>query len=117
MRTLLKDQLNVDHVSSSPGISPRRVVDKSILQQCQEYKRDTNIVPHIYGLGVGHGGQWVVDAGGGGGHGQQRGDGESHPGRGGLVVQPEGHPGHADRHEGRDVDGEHVVAELKEKEN
>ena len=28
------------------------------------------------------------------------------------MVQPEGHPGHADRHEGRDVDGEHVVAEL-----
>ena len=28
------------------------------------------------------------------------------------MVQPEGHPGHADSHEGRDVDGEHVVAEL-----
>ena len=63
-------------------------------------------------LDVGHRRHRGVDGGGGGGHGQQRGDGESHPGRGGLVVQPEGHPGHADRHEGRDVDGEHVVAEL-----
>ena len=113
MRTLLKDQLNVDHVSSSPGISPRRVVDKSILQQCQEYKRDTNIVPHINSLGVGHGGQWVVDAGGGGGHGEQRGDCERHPGRGRLVVQPEGHPWDTDCHEGGDVDGEDVVGELK----
>ena len=31
------------------------------------------------------------------------------------MVQPEGHPGHADSHEGRDVDGEHVVAELEVK--
>ena len=65
--------------------------------------------PH---LGVGYGWKRAVDGGGGGGHGEQRGDGERHPGRGGLVVQPEGHPGHTDRHEGGDVDGEHVVAEL-----
>ena len=63
-------------------------------------------------LGVGHRRQGAVNAGGGGGHGQQGRDGQHHPRRGGLVVQPEGHPGHADCHEGRDVDGEHVVAEL-----
>ena len=63
-------------------------------------------------LGVGHRGEGVVDAGRGGGHGQQGRDGQHHPGRGRLVVQPEGHPGHTDRHEGGDVDGEHVVAEL-----
>ena len=28
------------------------------------------------------------------------------------MVQPEGHPGDADRHEGGDVDGEHVVGQL-----
>ena len=65
-----------------------------------------------YHLGVGHGRQGVVDAGGGGGHGEQRGDGQHHAGGGGLVVQPEAHPGHAHRHEGRDVDREHVVRQL-----
>ena len=69
----------------------------------------------MYDLCVGDGRQGAVDGGGGGGHSEQRGDGERHPGRGRLVVQPEGHPGHADRHEGRDVDGEHVVAELEDK--
>ena len=29
------------------------------------------------------------------------------------MVQPEGHPGHTDRHEGWDVDCEDVVGELK----
>ena len=64
-------------------------------------------------LGVGHRGEGVVDAGRGGGHGQQGRDGQHHPGRGRLVVQPEGHPGHTDRHEGGDVDCEDVVRELK----
>ena len=64
-------------------------------------------------LGVGHRGEGVVDAGRGGGHGQQGRDRQHHPGRGRLVVQPEGHPGHTDRHEGRDVDCEDVVRELK----
>ena len=63
-------------------------------------------------LGVGDGWEGVVDAGGGGGHGEQRGDGQHHAGGGGLVVQPEAHPGHAHRHEGRDVDREHVVRQL-----
>ena len=71
---------------------------------------DNHLQPH---LGVSHGRQGVVDAGGGGGHGQQGRDGQHHPGRGRLVVQPEGHPGHADRHEGGDVDCEDVVRELK----
>ena len=35
--------------------------------------------PH---LGVGHGGKRAVNGGGGGGHGEQRGDGERHPGGG-----------------------------------
>ena len=71
---------------------------------------DNHQQPH---LGVSHGRQRVVDAGSGGGHGQQGRDGQHHPGRGRLVVQPEGHPGHADGHEGRDVDGEDVVRQLK----
>ena len=64
-------------------------------------------------LSVGHRGEGVVDAGRGGGHGQQGRDGQHHPGWGRLVVQPEGHPGHADRHEGGDVDCEDVVGELE----
>ena len=31
------------------------------------------------------------------------------------MVQPEGHPGDADRHEGGDVDGEDVVRQLVER--
>ena len=68
-------------------------------------------------LGVGDGWEGVVDAGGGGGHGEQRGDGQHDAGGGGLVVQPEAHPGHAHRHEGRDVDREHVVRQLGGKVN
>ena len=64
-------------------------------------------------LGVGHRRHGGVNAGRGGGHCQQGRDGEGHSGRGRLVVQPEGHPGHADGHEGRDVDGEDVVRQLK----
>ena len=60
-------------------------------------------------LDVGHRRHRGVDGGGCGGHGQQRGDGESHPGRSGLVVQPEGHPGHADDHECWNIDGNDVV--------
>ena len=63
----------------------------------------------MYDLGVGDGGQGVVDGGGGGGHGEQRGDGERHPGRGRLVIKPEGHPGHADDHESRNINGDDVV--------
>ena len=59
------------------------------------FRHDNHQQPH---LGVSHGRQGVVDAGGGGGHGQQGRDGQHHPGRGRLVVQPEGHPGHGDRH-------------------
>ena len=70
---------------------------------------DNHQQPH---LGVSHGRQRVVDAGSGGGHGQQGRDGQHHPGRGRLVVQPEGHPGHTDSHEGRDVDGEDVIRQL-----
>ena len=64
-------------------------------------------------LGVGHWRHGGVNAGRGRGHCQQGGDGEGHPGPGRLVVQPEGHPGHTDGHEGRDVDGEDVVRQLK----
>ena len=60
-------------------------------------------------LGVGDRRQGAVDGGGGGGHGEQCGDGESYPGRSRLVVQPEGHPGHADDHESRNINGDDVV--------
>ena len=63
-------------------------------------------------LGVGHRRHRRVDARCGGGHGQQGGDGQRYPGRGGLVVQPEGHPGDTDDHEGGDVDGDDVVGDL-----
>ena len=65
-----------------PCISPGSIVDQSVLQQSQEHEGDTDVVPHVDGLGVGHGGQGVVNGGGGGGHGEQRGDGERHPGGG-----------------------------------
>ena len=60
-------------------------------------------------LNVGHGRHRGVNGGGGGGHGEERGDGERHPGRGCVVVQPEGHPGDADDHECRNINGDDVV--------
>ena len=68
---------------------------------------------HFY-LSISYGWERAVDAGCGGGHGQECGDGEHHPGGGRLVVQPKGHPGDADSHEGWHIDGEHVVGELKQ---
>ncbi len=37
---------------------------------------------------------------------------EGHPGRGGLVVEPEGHPADADDHEGGHVDRHDIVGQL-----
>ena len=58
--------------------------------------------------------EWTVYAGGGGGHGKERGDGKGNPGWGRLMVQPEGHPWDADSHEGWHIDGEHIVGQLKQ---
>ena len=33
-----------------PGIRSSSVVDQGILQQCQEYEGDTNVIPNIDGL-------------------------------------------------------------------
>ena len=64
-------------------------------------------------LCISHWWKRAVNAGCGGGHGQEGGDGEHHPCWGRLVVQPEGHPRDADRHECWHVDGEHIVGQLK----
>ena len=39
------------------------VVDQGVLQQRPEHEEDADAGPHVDGLGVGHGGQGVVDAG------------------------------------------------------
>ena len=74
--------------------------DRNLLFNLTYYKYGSEYYQYICfdHLGVCDGWEGVVDAGGGGGHGEQRGDGEGHAGGGGLVVQPEAHPGHAHRH-------------------
>lgn len=47
-----------------------------------------------------------------GGHGQQCGHTQAHPGRHGVGVQPEADPGHDDKHAAGDVDCQQVVGEL-----
>ena len=72
----------------------------------------TSAGPHVYGLGVGDRGQLGGDTRGLGGHGEQRGHPQGHPGGDGVLVQPEADPGHDDQHAARDVDGDQVVGEL-----
>ena len=54
-------------------LSPGGIVDEGILKQGAEHKEDANPGPDIDGLGVGHGWEGVLNAGLGGGHGQQGG--------------------------------------------
>ena len=68
--------------------------------------------PHVYGLGVGDWGQLGRDARCLGGHGEQGGHPQAHPGGDGVLVQPEADPGHDHQHAARDVDGDQVVGEL-----
>ena len=59
---------------------PWGIVDHRVLQEGPEHEEDADPGPDIDGLGVGHGGQGVLDAGLGGGHRQQSRHPESHPG-------------------------------------
>ena len=77
---------------------PGGVVHHRVFQQGSKYEEDADPGPDVDGLGVGHGGQGVLYAGLGGGHRQQGRHSQRHTGRHRLVVQPEGHPGHGDRH-------------------
>ena len=45
------------------GIRAWGVVDEGVLEQRPEHEEDADARPHVDGLGVGHGGQGVVDAG------------------------------------------------------
>ena len=63
-----------------PQLLPGGVVHHCILQQGPEDKEDTDPGPDVDGLGVGHGGQGVLDAGLGGRHGQQGRHPKRHPG-------------------------------------
>ena len=58
-----------------PGICPGSVIDKGVLQQGKEDETDAHVGPDVDSLGVGNRRKAAVDAGGGGGHGQQCGDG------------------------------------------
>lgn len=60
-------------------------------------------------LSIGHRRQRLVDARVLSGHGEEGGNAESHAGRHGVLVKPEGHPGHDDQHTTRDVVLDEVV--------
>ena len=91
---------------------PKSIVDKSVLHQGGEDEADTDPLPYINGLGVGHWRQGRVDGGRLGGHGQEGGHTQRHPRGHGLGVQPEVDPGHDDEHAAGHVDGDEVVGEL-----
>ena len=44
-----------------PGVGPGRIVDEGVLEQGQEDEGDAQIGPDVNGLGVGDGGQRLVD--------------------------------------------------------
>ena len=63
-------------------------------------------------LHVGHRGERLLYAGQGGGESQEGAHPQRHPGRGGLVVDPEGEPGDEDDDDAGDVHGDQEVGEL-----
>ena len=63
-------------------------------------------------LHVGHWRERLLDAGEGGGEGQEGAHAQRHPGRGGLVVDPEGEPGDEDDDDAGDVHGDQEVGQL-----
>ena len=91
---------------------PKSIVDKSVLHQGGKDEADTDPLPYINGLGVGHWRQGRVDGGRLGGHGQEGGHAQRHPRGHGLGVQPEVDPGDDDEHAAGHVDGDEVVGEL-----
>ena len=97
--------------------TPRGVVDHGVLQERPEHEEHADPRPDVDSLGVGDRGQGVLDAGLGGGHGQQGGHPQGHPRRHRLVVQPEGEPGDKDDHEAGDVDGQDVERKLSGDDN
>ena len=76
----LQTQLS-GNCSSVGGNFPSSIVDQSILQESREDKDDADTTPDINSLGVGHRGEGTLYAGHGGGHGQQGGHTQVHPGR------------------------------------
>ena len=63
-------------------------------------------------LHVGHRRERLLYAGQGGGESQQSAHAQRYPGRGRLVVDPEGEPGDDDDHDAGDVHGDQEVREL-----
>ena len=63
-------------------------------------------------LHVGHRREGLLYAGQGGGESQQCAHPQRHPGRGRLVVYPEGEPGHDHDHDAGDVHCDHEVREF-----
>ena len=63
-------------------------------------------------LHVSHWWERLLDAGEGGGESQQSAHAQGHPGRGGLVVDPEGEPGDDDDHDAGDVHGHQEVGQF-----
>ena len=95
--------------------SPGGIVDEGIFKKSTEDEEDADARPDVDRLGVRHWGQTPLDRAHGGGHGQQGGHPQGHPGWHRLVVQPEGEPGHQHDHEARDVDGRDVERQLSRK--
>ena len=63
------------------SLLPGSIVNQGVLEESREDKDHTDPGPDVDGLGVGHGGQGVLDAGLGGRHGQQGSHPKGNPGR------------------------------------
>ena len=68
-------------IISARKVIPGGVVHHGVLEKGPEHEEDTDAGPDVDGLGVGDWGQGVLDAGLGGGHGEQRGDAQGNTGR------------------------------------
>ena len=80
------------------------VADTGVFYQCSKNHEKAHKQIYVDGLHVRDLGQGGVDRVDEGGHGEDRGDPQPHPGGGGASVEPEGDPGHHHYQAARDVD-------------
>ena len=91
-------------ISVLPQLDPLVcVAHTGVLYQSCEHHEETGEEIDVDGLHVGDLWQSGVDGVDEGGHGEDRGDAQSYPGRGCSSVEPEGDPGHHHDQTARDV--------------
>ena len=97
---------------SQPGRFPRQNVDDCVLDEREEYEEQADDHPDVDGLDVGDPRQGLSGAAAHRRSREDREEPDGDTGRGGIDVDPEGHPGQDDDQDTRNVDLDEEVPEV-----